>query len=89
MKKKETWATEESNVRYRTVVESWNLAAARPLLKRAYQEPQNEELPRQIGETVRQTLLVEIEVGDQLASLLTAPNSTMGEYVQLNDREGN
>lgn len=79
---------DESNVRYRTLRESWNVEEVFPWLRKKIANPDDAEASKQIGVLAGKTIGVEIELAEKLAELISSDDATMGDYARLISERG-
>lgn len=88
MTKEKKPIADESNVRYRTLGESWNIEAVRPWLARKIANPDDAEASKQIGLLTGVTIEAELELAEKMAALFSSADATMGDYARLMSERG-
>lgn len=74
---------DESNVHYRTIKESWNAEEWWPWFKKTLVDKGDKEAMQQVGKLVRETMLKELHLAEELHKLMVSHESKLGDYARL------
>ncbi|WP_155624979.1 hypothetical protein [Burkholderia vietnamiensis] len=88
MSKSRKPAVDESNVRYRTLGESWNIEEIRPWIQKKISNPDDAEATKQVGLLTAKTIGAELELAEKMAELFLKDGATMGDYAKLMSERG-